>query len=219
MRKKLNILLLSIAVSSLALCSFAQAQTPTDFGSWESFHIVKSWGKPFINARLEHRSFHKISATECYFAMLGGGYGFTPWLKADMGYEFWKIPSAGNATIHKATLGATGTLKKDALAVSLREKYELAFNAAGGSPSGTLRSRLRAQYSIPSTPVTPYLMYEHFQTLGSAGGWQRSLHYVGAEFKLGGPNILDVYYMYHLFPTGTGNASCNILGLCYMLVF
>lgn len=204
--------------ASIALCGTLKAQTINDFGTWVSIHATKSWGKPFITARLEHRSFKSVSATECYFGMIGGGYALTPWLKADAGYEFWKIPSAGDATFHKATLGATGTLKKESLAVSIREKYELSFNAAGGSPSGTLRSRLRAQYSIPSSSFTPYVMYEHFQTL-STGSWQRSLHYVGTEIKLGGPNILDVYYMYHLFPSASGNSSCHVLGLCYMLVF
>lgn len=193
----------------------AAAQTSGDLGSWCSLMVVKAWEKPYLTARLEHRSFEKISATECWFAAVGAGYSFTKWLKADLGYEYWTIPAAGGETVHKATAGVTATLGRDALSVSLREKYEQAFSGDGSS-SGTLRSRLRAQYRTGGV-LTPYLMYEHFETVGT--GWQRSLHYVGTEIRIADHHALDVYYLYHLFPKGTATAACNVLGICYNLRF
>lgn len=199
-----------------ALPAGLSARTTADCGAWCTLSFVKSLGKPFVAARLEHRSFENLSATECWFAAVGGGYSFTGWFKADVGYEFWKIPSAGGAVVHKATAGCTASLVRDGLNVNIREKYEQSFGA-DGSLSGTLRSRLRAQYRIGSSRFTPYVMYEHFETVGT--GWQRSLHYAGAEIKLADHHVLDVFYLYHLFPSAGATRGCNILGVCYNFVF
>ena len=212
MKKKIFL----VVSTALLFSGVAVAQVSTDLGTWSSIHITKPFDKAFAAVRLEHRSFEKISATECYFAMAGAGYRFNGWLVGDMGYEFWKIPSAGNTTLHKAVAGLTGTLRRDALAVSLREKYELAFNAAGGSPSGTLRSRLRAQYGLSGIPLTPYLMFELFNGFNGKG-WIRSLHYIGAEIRISRHSAFDLFYMYHLFDKSGDLSACNTLGICYML--
>ncbi len=206
-------------LSALALCSTqAAAQVTSDLGTWSSIHVVKSFGPSFATARLEHRSYDHISNTECWFAMVGGGYSFNSWLKGDMGYEYWSIPSAGNLVQHKAVFGLTGTLKREGLAVSLREKYELAYNPAAETFGSTLRSRLRGQYRASGSILTPYAMYEMFNNLDN-GKWVRSLHYAGTEISLGGGHALDLFYLYHLFEKGGQLAACHVLGVCYMFVF
>ena len=65
-------------------------------------------------ARLEHRSFDSVRSTECWFAMVGGGYNFNKWLKGDLSYEYWSIPSAGKMDQHKAVLNFTETLRHGA---------------------------------------------------------------------------------------------------------
>lgn len=168
-------------------------------------------------ARAEHRSYDNMGATECYFGMAGAGYKFTPWLKGDLSYEYWQIPVSSLPTTHKGVACLTATLKRDALSVSLREKYELAFNVGGASGKGTMRSRIRAQYDFEKSGLTPYFMYEYFN--GFSGSlWQRSLHYFGTEIKLGGPHSLDLFYMYHLYPKATSVACCHLLGIGYVLV-
>lgn len=211
-------ILLSSALAAACLLvsgSKVTAQTSSDLGTWSSLQIVKPWDKPYLMARLEHRSFDHVSATECYFASAGAGTKVTPWLKADLSYEYWKVPSAGDISINKAIASATATLRRETLAVSIREKYEQAFYE-GGKSTGTLRSRLRAQYGIPDSIFTPYVMSEHFQTMGK--GWQRSLHYAGTEIAITPRQSLDLFYMYHLFPSATGTASCHVLGICYGIV-
>jgi len=190
------------------------AETSADVGSWCNLMLVKSWGKPYATARIEHRSYDNMSATECWFAAVGGGYGFAKWLKADLGYEFWQLPSAGGKTVHKGTLGLTASLVREGLNVNVREKFEQSF---GSSSSGTLRSRLRAQYKIGTSRFTPYLMYEHFQTLGT--GWQRSLHYAGTEIVLADHHFLDFFYLYHLFPNGGATTGCHVIGVGYNFIF
>jgi hypothetical protein len=206
-------------LSALALFSTqANAQSTSDLGTWSSIQLIKSFGAPYAMARLEHRSYDKIGATECWFAMAGAGTNFNSWLKGDLSYEYWSIPSAGDMEQHKAVLSFTETLKREGLAVSLREKYELAYNPGAKSFSNTLRTRLRGQYKAPDSVFTPYLMYEYFSSLDGKG-WVRSLHYAGTEISLGGGHSVDLFYMYHLFDKAGLLGACHVLGLGYNFVF
>ena len=213
--KKVVILILSaIAVFSAK----ANAQSVSDLGTWSSIQLVKSYGAPYAMARLEHRSYDNIQGTECWFAMAGGGYNFNSWLKGDLSYEYWSIPSAGNMIQHKGVLSFTETLKREGLAVALREKYELAYNPESGSISNTLRTRLRGQYKAADSIFTPYLMFEYFSSLDGKG-WVRSLHYAGSEISLGGGHSLDFFYMYHLYDKAGLVGACHVIGVGYNFVF
>ena len=213
--KKLVVILLSVLALSAPRAS---AQAVTDLGTWSSLQLVKSFGAPYAMARLEHRSFDHVHNTECWFAMAGGGYNFNSWLKGDLSYEYWRIPSAGDLIQHKAVFCLTETLRRDGLALALREKYELAYNPAAKSFSNTLRTRLRGQYKAPESIFTPYLMYEFFNSFDT-GKWVRSLHYAGTEISLGKGHSLDLFYMFHLFEKGDLTAACHTLGIGYTLVF
>lgn len=195
----------------------ASAQNETDFGTWSSIQATKNISGCYAFFRGEHRSCQNVTDTEAWFISAGGGYKFAPWINADLSYEFWKLPSSGNPTIHKGVLSITGTLRRDNLAVMLREKYELAFNASSKALSHTFRTRLRTQYSFEQTPLTPYLMYEYFAGLGT--GWQRSLHYLGTEIKVAPHHMIDVFYMYHLYDASPSIKSRHLLGLGYYLTF
>ena len=196
----------------------ATAQTTTDIGTWSSVQLVKSFGAPYAMARLEHRSYDHLQGTECWFAMAGGGYNFNSWLKGDLSYEYWQIPAAGGIVQHKAVLCLTETLKREGLAVALREKYELAYNPDAGSFTNTLRTRIRGQYKAPESRLTPYLMYEFFSSFDT-GKWVRSLHYAGTEISLGQGHGLDFFYMLHLYDKGGLTAACHTLGIGYTFVF
>ncbi|MBO6045786.1 MAG: DUF2490 domain-containing protein [Bacteroidales bacterium] len=150
--------------------------------------------------------------------MAGAGYNFNSWLKGDLSYEYWSIPSAGNMVQHKGVLTLNETLKRESLALAVRQKYELAYNPASQSFSNTLRVRLRGQYKASDSIFTPYMMYEIFGSLDGKG-WVRSLHYAGSEISLGGGHSLDFYYMYHLYDKAGLTAACHVLGVGYVLVF
>ena len=188
----------------------ATAQTTSDLGTWSSVQLVKSFGA--------HRSYDHLQGTECWFAMAGGGYNFNSWLKGDLSYEYWQIPAAGGIVQHKAVLCLTETLKREGLALALREKYELAYNPDAGAVTNTLRTRLRGQYRAPESRWTPYLMYEFFSSFDT-GKWVRSLHYAGTEISLGKGHGLDFFYMFHLYDKGGLTAACHTLGIGYTFVF
>ena len=210
--------ILTLASAFLLFSLNGNAQSSSDYGTWSSIQLVKSFGAPYAMARLEHRSFDNVHSTECWFAMAGGGYNFNKWLKGDLSYEYWSIPSAGNMVQHKAVLSFTETLKREGLAVALREKYELAYNPDAESFSNTLRTRLRAQYKAQDSILTPYVMYELFGSLDGKG-WIRSLHYAGTEISLGHGHSLDFFYMYHLYDKGGLTGTCHLLGAGYNFVF
>ena len=206
-------------VSMLALCAArTSAQTTSDLGTWSSVQLVKSFGAPYAMARLEHRSYDNLRGTECWFTMAGAGYNFNSWLKGDLSYEYWQIPAAGGITLHKAVLCLTESLKRDGLALALREKYELAYNPDAGAVTNTLRTRIRGQYKAPESIFTPYLMYEFFSSFDT-GKWVRSLHYAGTEISLGKGHGLDFFYMFHLYDKGGLTAACHTLGIGYTFVF
>ena len=210
--------IITIISALLFLSLHASAQSTSDLGTWSSIQLVKSFGAPYAMARVEHRSFDNIHSTECWFAMAGGGYNFNKWLKGDLSYEYWSIPSAGNMVQHKAVLCFTETLKREGLAVALREKWELAYNPAAQSFSNTLRTRIRGQYKPQDSIFTPYVMYEIFGSMDGKG-WVRSLHYAGSEISLGGGHSLDFFYMYHLYGTAGLTGACHLLGAGYTFVF
>lgn len=193
------------------------AQTQNDLGTWVSGQVIKNFDKAFATVRLEHRSFDNISATECFFAVAGGGYYLTPWLTGDLSYEYWNVPSAGDLVMHKAVASLSASHKSGDLSVAFRAKYELAFNAAGGDPSHTFRWRLRTQYAPEGWKARPYAMSELFTGV-NAPAWIRSLHYLGAEIPMG-KHMLDLFYMYHLFPQGISTSSCHLLGAGYYFIF
>jgi len=201
---------------AMIFITFPKLSAQSDFGTWSSIQVVKAWEKPYAMARFEHRSYQNAGATECYFAMAGGGYNFTKWLKADLSYEFWKIPASGNVTAHKAVFAATGTWKTGSFALALREKYEFAYIQEAKTCSHTLRSRLRAQYSIGH--FTPYAMYEFFNWFDE-NGWIRSLYYVGTEFKFCQHHSFDLFYMLHQYDAGSSTGFRHLLGIGYNFVF
>ena len=210
--------ILTLASAFLLFSLSGNAQSVSDFGTWTSIQLVKSFGAPYAMGRLEHRSFENMHGTECWFAMAGGGYNFNSWLKGDLSYEYWSIPSAGNMVQHKAVLCLTETLKREGIAVALREKYELAYNPDAKSFSNTLRTRLRAQYKAQDSILTPYAMYEIFTSFDT-GKWIRSLHYAGTEISLGGGHSLDFFYMFHLYDKAGLTGACHLLGAGYTFVF
>lgn len=208
---KKHLLLLSIIMlpAALAVSPLLSARE-SDWGSWTSVQASKKWDKAYSSVRLEHRSCSSFSRTECWFTNICGGYRFLPWLSTDLSYEFWqKYPESSDVqATHKIVLCATGTLRRDALSVALREKLEYAI-----TPSGTnsliLRSRLRAQYSFKL--FRPYLMAELFLD----DTWIRSLYYAGTELSLTDHFAIDLFYQYRISASAS---PANTLGVGVVFV-
>lgn len=200
-----------IVALAIALSVFVPVVSRADDGgAWLTLQANKGWKDCYAFAHLEYRANNQFKSTDAWFLAAGGGYKFTPWLKGDLSYEYWDVNLG--TSIHKAVLSANATLARENLAVSIREKLEFAVTPSKSATSWTLRSRLRAQYSIPDSIFTPYAMAEVFNW----SSWIRSLHYVGTEMKLSTHSVLDVYYLYHL-PAGA--PAVHLLGVAYYFNF
>lgn len=196
-----KIAMMAVLLAALLVPSVMKAD---DAGSWINVSALKSWDKVYAVARLEHRSFNGFSDTECWFGVAGAGLKLAPWLKADASYEYWHL--SPQSSMHKLVATGTATMQRDGLAVSVREKLEYAFAPGASSGSFTLRSRLRAQYSISGSAFRPYAMAELFNW----GSWQRSLYYAGTEISVGAHASLDLFYLYHI---PAGKQSEHVVGL------
>lgn len=199
------------AFAALVACTSLNAQDKSDFGGWYSVTAVKPIDKAVVSLRLEQRLNDDMGNNECRFAALTGGYRFNDWLLGELSYEFWDI--AGGNYNHKAVGALTGTLKEGGLAVAIREKYELNVPDDGGDCSHTLRSRLRVQYRIPDSRITPYVMEEVF-TWNDV--WIRSLNYIGLEWAAGDHSTFDFFYNYHL---PNGSIPVHTIGVGYVVKF
>lgn len=204
-----GLLFKTVAVIFFMACACVESRAD-DGGSWISLQANKSWQKSYGFLRLEHRSFNSFSDTEAKFLATGLGLKLTPWLKADLSYEYWDINNS--VTMHKAVLSGTGTLSRGGLSVSVREKLEFAVNPATSSTSFVLRSRLRAQYSLPDSAFRPYIMSENF----AWSSWIRSLYYVGTDIVLSQHSTFDLFYLYHV-PAGA--QQVHLVGIGYNFNF
>lgn len=208
MKKNLTIIaaLLAACLSASAQSVIASPAFSDQGGAWLSVQLNKGLGQSYAFARFEHRSINCFKDPEVWFGLAGAGYKFTPWLKADLSYEYWHIyPDGVN---HKVVLCTTGTLSNGPLSVALREKWEYAINPDGDN-TNTLRSRLRAQYAVPECAIRPYMMAEIF----TWNNWKRSLYYVGADIVVSKHSAFDVFYLYHLPHSGPAQ---HIVGLGYV---
>ena len=207
MKRLFSFTKITAALAAATVLFTAQPLRADDGGYWISLQLNKGWQNTYAFLRAEHRSFNDFSDTEAMFTALGFGYKFAPWFKADVSYEYWDINP--DIKIQKGVLTGNATLARDGLAVSIREKLEY---APKSSTQLTLRSRLRGQYSIPGTSITPYAMAEVFNW----DKWVRSLYYVGAEIKVWDHSMFDLYYLYHL---PAGNQPVHLLGIGYYFNF
>lgn len=200
----------SLRLATLLLLTAITSTTvrADDGGAWISLQANKGWEKSYAFMRFEFRSNQNFGHKEAIFGALGGGIKATPWLKTDLSYEYWNT----TVSTHKAVLCATGTLIRDALSISIREKLEFAYTPSLSSHSFTLRTRLRAQYNIPGSVFRPYAMAEIF----TWKTWIRSLNYVGTEIAFDRHNILDLFYMYHL---PNGGEPVHVIGVGYVYNF
>ena len=186
------IIFLTLILTSLA--SHAQEKEDNTFGGWEFFEVNHDFGKGpwFASFYFEHDNY-QYKRLECWYTRTTLGVKLLPWLKADVAYDFMQEPSWHT---HRAAFDLTGTLKQGNLKLSIRERYMHDWTPETGSSGNVLRSRLKAQYSIPDSRFSPYLAVEVF-TWGDE--WKKTRHYVACDYDLTPSIQLEAYYLYYAF--------------------
>lgn len=186
-----------------------QAQDP--WGAWSSVQINKSWSKIYVSFLAEYRSVDNFEAIDCYFLRPFVGYKFNSWFKADMAYDYtYKTASPQNRVL----VSATGTLKRENLSVSLRERFVGAWTVSDGAFSPLLRSYLKTQYKIvcgSHFSLSPYMAIE----LYTWDKWKMSHHFVGCSIAYDKTHSLNIFYAYNLSAKKTH--ADNIIGVGYTI--
>ncbi len=200
--KKLLISLLAVLCVSLPV----KAQEDPEgwnFGGWEFFEVYHDFGcGPFFGSfyfehdNLQYRIFDEWYTRTTFGAKL------LPWLKADVAYDFHRLPSAIS---HKFNLDVTGTLASGPLKASVRERYVHSWT--GGSEDDVLRSRLMVRYSPEKSRWSPYLAVEVF-TWGVS--WKKTRHYVACDYSITPWMQLEAYYLYY---THSAHSAQHIIGI------
>lgn len=182
-----------------------QGQENDDFGTWTDFQATKSWNRIYASFRAEYDSKDNAKSLDIWFLRPTVGIKITPWLKFDVGYDFYNKPSEIQ---HRLLPSLSATLKEGKLTVSVRERYTMIYNPSSDTYSHILRSQLKAQYAIPNSHFKPYLAMEIF----TWDHWQKTRHYVGTLINIANHHDLDLFYMYYTFD---GKPAEHVLGLGY----
>lgn len=193
----------------LLLLTNAQAQEKQhdDFGIWGDVHFTKTWDNGiYIGLRAEGRSCDLTRSLDCWFIRPIVGYKPLKWLKFDAAYDFLMLPES--CIRHDFLFSVTGTLKRENLSVSWRERYMLMAMHDGSSLSHTLRSFLQVKYQIGESRFAPYMAIELF----TWDKWQKTRHYVGTDIRVSKHSALDIYYVYYTF---AGRPAEHIAGIGY----
>lgn len=192
-----------LGLSTSVLAQEAETENNT-FGGWEFVEVYHNFKDSnwFGSIYFEHDNY-QYKRLECWYTRLTVGYKITSWLKTDIAYDFMKEP--GYIT-HRGVYDLTATLKQGNLSVSLRERYIHSWSPSISKHSDVLRTRLKAQYSIPNSRFSPYLAVEVF----TWDVWKKTRHYVATTFEINDHFEIEGYYLYYTF---SGAPAEHVLGI------
>ncbi len=187
---------------------FSQESDKDDFGTWTVFQLNKKWENGlYIGFRGEFRTKEYCRRMDISYLRPTFGYQPLKWLKIDVAYDIMLLSDM--ALRHDFLVSVTGTLTRENLSVSVRERYMLAYNQNTRKFSNVIRSFLRAQYKAGR--FTPYLSLEIF----SWSKWNMTQYFVGTEISFAKYSSIDIFYMYNSFASKP-NAQ-HTAGLGYYL--
>ena len=170
---------------------------------WSFFEIDHTFNKHlygyfyFEHDNIEYRK------TEEYWTRLMLGYRYNKWLKTAVGWDWFQNP---DGHYYRYVLDNIGTIKEGNLTVSLRERYLLTHTPLNHTVNHLLRSRLKAQYAVPQTRLTPYLSVELF----TWDNWKKTRYYAGTTVRCTDWMDFEAYYMYYVY---NGKPASHIIGL------
>lgn len=185
----------------------ATAGSGDDFGIWTAVNL-KAGITDKLKAQLwiESRTKDKCTAIDCFDILPSLSYSVLPFLDLGFGAEF--VDSRVRKDIGYRPF-ATLHLSSGPLAFSLREMPFIEVYDDGSPAVYSLRSSVKASYTIPSTRITPYVNIEVF----TKEHWDKTRHYVGMECEFGARSSLDIFYMYYTF--AGKDWQRHLLGITY----
>ncbi len=200
----------------------------SDFGIWSAVSGSYGLDKHLqANFSLSLRTFENTSRTDQYFAEPGLRYRFNKYISAEASFRMInKVETDDQFHFrHKVFLGATGELPLKRFAISGRLLYERVVktyieNDNDLIPAQYGRFRLKAQYSVPTSPFAPYVSLEPFIPVsgGNAFSIRKTRYSAGMEIKLTSHSSFQGCYLYENVTKAT-KTDMHILSLEYSFKF
>ncbi len=188
-------ILVAILFLNVLLFSGVRAQDATrdDFGLWTDVQLNKAWSNGlYVGFRAEFRTCDLSRKVDCLFLRPSFGYQPLKWLKVDIGYDY--LVWADRRMRHSFLVSVTGTLKREHLTVSLRERYMLMYMQNEKQFSHVIRSFLKVQYQIGESRFAPFLSLEMF----TWRKWQMQDNIVGTSIHLSKHCDMEIFYNFNV---------------------
>ncbi len=208
MAKRLLLYFIVTLIVTYHNTTFAQDNEKDDFGMWAVFQMNKDWDNGiYIAFRSEFRTCDLSRKMDIAYLRPTFGYKPLKWLKIDVAYDLMFL--SNQSIRHDFLVSVTGTLTRENLSVSVRERYQLAYNQHSKKFTNVIRSYLRAQYKVKR--FTPYLALEIF----SWKKWNMTQYFAGTEIAFAKHSAFDIFYMYNSFASKP--QAQHTAGLGYLL--
>lgn len=218
-------LLLAIFFSALSGIILSQNN---DFGIWAGVSGTYRLDK-HLEAKMSVslRTIDNTSKTDQYFAEVGLGYRFNDFVTLEGSYRMISKQEADTAFHfrHKLFFGVKGTLPAWRFTFSGRLMYQKTMKSyidEGNDliPDHYARLKLKASYSTPTSPFSPFLSFEPFIPIKNGNGFEikKSRSSAGVEVRISNHSSFEAGYIYESYKK-TGVPHMNILSVSYDLVF
>ncbi len=179
------------------------SQIKEDLVNWSDFGVIFS---PVRNLDLsiteEIRFVDNLSRFDRIRTIFGVNYGINKYVRVGGCYSLFEVYELNKSwsLAHRFEIDATGIYSFSGFCFSLREKFEtdLTPEMNGGSDvSISLRSRLKIDYSIGKSGITPYVSGEIYNLLNKkAANIVSEMRYaVGCSFSFCKGHSIDPYFL------------------------
>jgi len=205
-RKSLILLFLTYLLSM-------HAQSTQDFGVWTNLGVEKKFGRWELSSEAELRTMNNTSEINRISWSLGGQYSLLKRIKVGAGYEFIYFNDTKYSDYqprNRFILFTQGAQKWGNFTFSLRERFQVTtkdesdrIKSSGNivtykiNPEWTWRNRLKVDYNIPHSHITPAVSVESFYQLNNPDGNQfDNLRYTfSLDYKLTKKHTFELYWL------------------------
>jgi len=180
--------------------SFAQSD---DFGAWMSVSVEKEIKKWDFGFEQELRTMDNSSHVERVSSSLSAEYKLFKPLKIGASYEFIVLNDLENDDLqprHRGNVYLQGKYKIGRLTASLRERIQVTYKDETErtykmNPKWSWRNKLKFDYNIPHSPVSPFASFETFYQLNNPDGnkFDNLRYSAGTEYKFNKHHAIEIY--------------------------
>ena len=213
----------------IGLMSCISIAAQDDFGSILSADVTKKITKGLnISFEEEFRTRSNFSEIERFSHALEVSYKPFSFLKTGGAYNLinFNHDKRGWEIRHRYYFYATGSWDIRRFSFSLRERFQstkrqgVEATANRANPKLYLRSRLKVDYNIRKSKITPFASAELFNTLNDPqkNGINQWRGVAGIDYKLNKKNFIDLYYRYTNY-TDEEEMDKHLFGIGYSFKF